>query len=93
MAETSFAETEALLAVMSEDDDEALRILDDMLPGERRALVGHLSHLSYLADDRLRCPRCGQPAEPLGSVSVGHLGGPRRQWHRSCLDAQRAEES
>ncbi len=94
MAQTPWLETEALLAVMSEDEDEALRILDEMLPGERRAFVEHLDRLSLLADDTQRCQGCGKLADPLASVSrvsIG-FGRSREHWHRECLDAQRAKE-
>jgi hypothetical protein len=79
---------------MSEDEDEALRILDEMLPNERRALVDHLDRLSLLADDTQRCPRCGRVVDPLSSVARVGVGFGRsaKNWHRDCLDAQRAEE-
>lgn len=92
MAETPYAETEALLAMLNDDEDEALRILGEMYPRERRALVEKLDRLSLLAEDRFRCPRCRKPVEPISSVSVGHLGEPRAQWHRECLATERAEK-
>jgi hypothetical protein len=92
VAETPYAETEALLAVLREDEDEALRIVDDMLPGERRRFVEQLDRLSLLADDTQRCPGCNRPTDPRSSVSVGQLFGPRRHGHSECLDAQRAED-
>jgi hypothetical protein len=90
MAQTPYAETEALIAVMSEDEDEALRILDDMLPGERRRFVDQLDRLSLLADDTQRCPRCRKLVDPLASVMRASVG--TGQWHRDCLEAQRAEQ-
>jgi hypothetical protein len=91
---TQFAETEALLAILEEDEDEALRILDDMLPGERRWLINRLDRLSLLADDTQRCPRCRKFVDLTGCVSRMNFNtGERDNWHRDCLDAQRAEEN
>jgi hypothetical protein len=92
-ARTPFAETEALLAVMEEDEDAALEILDDMLPGERRAFMAHLNRLSLLADDTQRCPRCHRLVDIIKGVSrINFDNGERDNWHRDCLDAQRAED-
>lgn len=96
MAETPYLETEALLAVMNGDEEEALRIIDEeMSPRERRTFIDQLDRLSLLADDTQRCPRCKKLVDPLASVSrisVG-FGSPREHFHRECLDAQRAEEA
>lgn len=83
----------ALLAVIAGNEDAALRILDEMLPNERAALVRSADRLSLLADDSQRCPRCRRVVEPgaSGTVSVG-LWSPRTHWHAPCLDADDAEK-
>lgn len=96
MPETPYIETNALLAVMNGNDDEALKLVDELLPGERANLVKHLSRLSALADDRYRCRGCGQTTANNRASTViysGYLGGPRAAWHRECHAAQAAPAS
>lgn len=51
MPETPYVETEALLAVMNGDEDEARRILGGMYRGERVDLLGHAERLAELAEE------------------------------------------
>lgn len=48
MNETSFVESNALLAVIRGDSEEALQLVRDMLPGERARLADSLDDLSAL---------------------------------------------
>jgi hypothetical protein len=50
MGSTPWVETEILVAVMSGDRDEALRLLGTMLPGERAALEEYIDTLADLID-------------------------------------------
>lgn len=45
---TSFTESEALLSVINEDTDNAQRLISDMLPHERRALIKACDELSSM---------------------------------------------
>ena len=45
---TRFTESEALLAILSEDPGTARRIVAEMLPGERRALTQAAEELARL---------------------------------------------
>jgi hypothetical protein len=87
MSETPYVETDALLAVMRGDVDEARRLVDgEMMPGERAALLGHLRELVFLVDDRNRCEGCGEPVRPTEGISVGL--GARTIWCRPCHAAR-----
>lgn len=46
---TQYTETEALLAVLEEDDDKLYDIIREMLPGERAALIEAADKLSKVA--------------------------------------------
>jgi hypothetical protein len=46
---TSFTESEALLAIINEDSEHAEKIVNDMLPNERRLLVMACDELSAMA--------------------------------------------
>jgi hypothetical protein len=81
VADTPFAETEALLALLRDDEPAAVGIVDDMLPGERRAFGAVLGRLAMLVDGRQRCPRCGGWAADEDAV-MQRL--PDRRWHRAC---------
>jgi hypothetical protein len=85
-AETPYAETEALLAVMNGDEEEALRLVDELLPGERAALVKHLRKLAHIADDTQRCVECKRPVDPWKSVFIFRGG---TNWHAECLATNR----
>lgn len=49
---TTFAETATLYAVLTNDDQEAERILTDMLPAERAEFARQLDRLCRLMTDR-----------------------------------------
>lgn len=51
---TPFTESEALLAVTAEDAAEAQRIINEMLPNERRALMRACDMLSSMCWTSLR---------------------------------------
>lgn len=90
MPDARVVATEILLAVMRGDEDDALRLLDQVLTeNERTALAGHARRLTDLADRRKRCPMCGGWAADeeavlvdLGSGADG--AGSRWRWHRAC---------
>lgn len=55
MAETPYVETEALLALLSEDEDALRALLRDLLPGELENLRRHAQDLAYRCrDEQLR---------------------------------------
>lgn len=64
MGDTPFQETNALLAVMADDPDQARRILAEMLPSELSALADACDELSTLVDHQLR-HRSSPPTNPL----------------------------
>jgi hypothetical protein len=83
MSETPYVETDALLAVIRGDVEEARRLVDEeMMPGERAALLGHLHELAFLVDDRNRCQGCGEPVRARDGISIGL--GSREIWCRPC---------
>jgi hypothetical protein len=61
---TAFAETAALYAVLNNETSEAIRIIGDMLPGERTTFYDRLGRLITLLGDR--CDGCGELA-PIGT--------------------------
>lgn len=87
MAETPFADTEALLALLRGDTEAAQNIIDEMLPGERRTLHEAARELANRSDDRNRCGGCGRYIDTNDArhdITVGRLGGPTTRWHRNC---------
>lgn len=88
--ETPYVETEALLAMMRGDRDEALRLVDEMLPNERASLSAAACALATFADSRNRCPGCDRFVPLTEAITVGLLG-PRELWHRSCRDESMQE--
>lgn len=81
---TNYTETEALLAVQSEDEDEARRIIDDMLPGERRRLAAAASRLASLC--LLYCDNCDKRVESISDLVTLGVG---REAPRVCkFDAE-----
>jgi hypothetical protein len=85
VTETQFVETEALIALMRDEPDEAQQIIDEMMPGERHALAAAATELGRRADDRYRCPGCGdwiERHEPRESVGLG--GRNLQDWHPAC---------
>ena len=55
MAETPYVGTEALLALLNEDEDTLQSLLRAMLPGELDDLRGHAQDLAYRCrDEQLR---------------------------------------
>jgi hypothetical protein len=81
MAGTPYAETEALLAVLRDDESEAMRILAEMTTFERKALTGHAERLASLSF--MWCDVCSQPIRQ----GQGHQGSPRMA-HTSCLRSE-----
>lgn len=55
--ETQFLETNALMALLREDEAEAEAILKDMLPGELGALSRVCGQLAMMARDEQRAKR------------------------------------
>jgi hypothetical protein len=47
MSETPYVETEALLAVLNDDEERLAGVLDDMTPGELDQLARHARHLAW----------------------------------------------
>jgi hypothetical protein len=83
MAETPYAETEVLLAVMSGDEDAALALLADMTARERRALQEYADEVSRLAWSW--CAGCGNPIRRGDrELSRGPRGGPFTRYHQEC---------
>lgn len=81
---TTFAETAALYAVLTEDMDEANRLINDMLPGERAAFADQLYKLADLLG--ARCAGC-DALTPIGtSVTVNPLSTDRKYLCRTCAD-------
>jgi hypothetical protein len=75
---TAFPETAALYAVMNDQTSEAIRIIGDMLPGERATFYEQIGRLQTLLGDR--CDNCGEPA-PIGtSVMTNPLDMESRQF-------------
>jgi hypothetical protein len=74
-ARTPYVETEALLAVMEERDDDALAMLRDMMPGELKAFGHNASHLrsliSVVHEDQRR-----ESAERAAAEAAGWTEGP-----------------
>ena len=52
--ETPYLEANALLALISEEDERAEQIVEELLPGEARALARAARELAALADERAR---------------------------------------
>ena len=52
--DADFVETAALLAVLSDDHDEAIRLVESMLPGERWKLALASRCLASFCDGRYR---------------------------------------
>lgn len=83
MAETPYAETEVLLAVMRDDEEEALALLAEMTATERKALQGYADEVSRLAWSW--CAACGNPIRRGDrELSRGPLGGPLTRYHQEC---------
>ena len=83
MSETPYVEADALLALIRDDRDEAVRLLNEMTAAERASLASSAEKLAHLADDRNRCRGCGEvPATLAGVVFVGF--GTRERWHNAC---------
>ncbi len=86
-AVTTFAETAALYAVLTEDMDEAHRLVNDMLPGERAVFADQLYKLADLLG--ARCESC-DALTPIGtSVTVNPLSPERKYLCKPCADKQR----
>lgn len=79
---TTFAETAALYAVLTEDWPEAHRLVGDMLPGERATFRDQLYKLADLLG--ARCEGC-DALTPIGtSVTVNPLSPDRKYLCKSC---------
>lgn len=85
MADTPFADTEALLALMRGEPEAAQDLIDEMFPAERRALHAAAEQLAGRSDDGNRCPGCGRYVEGVG-MSVSRLGDGHQKWHPECRD-------
>jgi len=79
---TAFAETAALYYLITQDLDEARRVIADMLPGERAAYAEQLGRLRTMIGQP--CEKCGASTPVSESVTVRPLGPDRRYLCRSC---------
>lgn len=84
MAQTPYAETEALLAVMSEDSDRARTLLDDMLPGERRTFARQVGALANMLAEY--CDLCGEHLPAAEADNRLLMRGSRLAAHPVCAD-------
>lgn len=88
---TNFTESEALLAVLSGADETAIRLVNDLMPGERSQLARAASRLALIADQM--CESCKKFVPVSESVTTGGFSRAyRRIWHRPCLEAHKAAE-
>lgn len=85
---TAFAETAALYYLITEDLDEARRVIGDMLPGEREAYAEQLARLRTMIGQS--CEACGAATPASEGVTVRPLGPDRRYLCGTCADATRA---
>ncbi|MFM9812804.1 hypothetical protein ACKI16_30355 [Streptomyces scabiei] len=76
-AVTTFAETAALYAVLTDDLPDARRIVNDMLPSERAQLAQQLDKLRELLGPR--CDGC-DALTPIGTSVLTDPLSPKRQY-------------
>ncbi|MGI5274669.1 hypothetical protein ACQEUU_36930 [Nonomuraea sp. CA-218870] len=81
---TAFAETAALYYLITEDLDEARRVIGDMLPGERRMYAEQLERLRAMVGES--CEECGELTTAAESVMVRPLGPDRLYFCRACAN-------
>lgn len=85
MPETPYAEADALLALLAGDQERALELVAQLLPGERLALRDAARHLADIADPGSYCPGCHRYV-PAGEAAGGYLHAGDR-WCRGCWPA------
>lgn len=85
--ETPYVETEALLALLNDDEERALALIADMLPNERASFAKVAARLAALTDGHCWCFRCGAAVALADSVTT--FARPSRTYHRACLAAER----
>lgn len=73
---STFAETAALYAILTEDTEEAERIVSGMLPNERAEFADQLDKLRSMVIDRFRNDRGDGPSY-IDDVLAGRYTGPR----------------
>jgi hypothetical protein len=79
--QTPFQESEALLAVIADDEDRAMEILAEMSPTERDTLRVQATRLASLAWKW--CSRCEQPIRP-GQQTGNRMGSSALYHHPTC---------
>jgi len=83
----TFVESQALLAVLAGDDEQARNVLADMTPSERRALMEGARKLGEFADDSNWCVDCHAFLTGRNIVTrMGAFGKARQRWCADCYD-------
>lgn len=84
---TGYAESDALLALLAEDDDSAHAIVASLLPNERETLAQAAHHLGLIADGNV-CRVCAKPvAGGENCVALG-IAEPRQRYHVDCYESR-----
>ncbi len=84
---TEYTETNALIAVMEDDEDEAVRLLDSMLPMERRTFDDQLAKLRRLTSGYGFCDECRLPIKVLTDSVTEFVT--QLSFHRACRESRR----
>lgn len=92
MAETSYTETEILLALLNGDRTRAVDLTLELLPGERKAFYEAAGLLRELLDTGDTCTGCGRWFDEFeGEDSDSHMmDNDGHWWHKACLEGQQA---